>query len=364
MLCAVLFAACEKSQIPPPTVDHPTKSAPAPVLSPQTEANREDVKISVRDEVEAFNLRQRKLLDALLSQIGTPGFGSDFVELAAKAGMANDLTFSGNVAAIVAEKCSTAEIASLLKAWPDGGKTVFAQQVVEARAAAQGFDAAIDLLKVYPATTDAEKSARLQSFQKLGKVIASADVDACLNWVQSESLSNEDKARAQLGLYNVLLNDVSAGKRESLERALTLVTDGALEDRLYALGFDHISQSDPAKAREWILNIETDKPLLADRAIVEKATQAESTAYINALYDRGYSSRGDFAFTAYAKSIAERSPRESLEWIAMQLPELPKEDAIAFAAANWAQRNKQEAIEWARTFRDRSVAEAALKWMR
>lgn len=272
----------------------------------------------------------------------------------------NDTTLIWNVAELLAGSYMDEEILNLVKYWPEGlGRFTMVPTFLRELTKQHGIERAEQFYAKLPRNSQADLKTAALASDVLAELLFSHDAAKGISWMESLP-EGMDRREARSGILNKIQEDLTTGDRKSLDTALAIVNSDFLAGGLYRMGYEFLSKTDPRGAAAWVLAIDENQPLEADKLVIKESSPVDAISYINKLYEANFNSRADSALASFAKAYADNQPQNALEWLASMPPGPVRDQGIADAAASWSTKNLTAAENWAKNFPDRKVAAMAL----
>lgn len=226
-----------------------------------------------------------------------------------------------------------------------------------------GFEAAASLL----ASVQEEKDimGKGGASKTLAKWIIQHDVPKAMEWVKTVPEEDYQLFYAIHTIQAVIQMDLESGDRTTLDAALAAVDHPQMADLLYETGYEFLHKSDPELADQWLLTIEEDRALEADRHLVRESSHEKAVDFINTLYESGMNTRGDAALFRFAQKYeVTGSPQAVLEMIRDFPRGAGRERIVRQMAAEWSHKNPESALHWAESFPNREIAAEVAQYAR
>lgn len=276
----------------------------------------------------------------------------------------NDDKFVSDVANFISQNYTDNALLSVIKYWPEGsGRNELAPALIREISKNHGIDKAEKFYTNLPRISEIDVRIAMNAGTALSEIIVNADCIKGIEWVENISDKNERTA-AIGGMSQAISLELENGRRGMLDSALSVVHSDEVADYLYSLGYTYLSETDMSGAIDWLLSINENRPIFADKLIVSKLPIPDAILYLNELYALGWDKRADPALQSFTGEYANKqSPQAALEWLAGVPPGSARDNAIRQASFMWSTQDISAAKKWAESFPDKSVTKPALEFL-
>ena len=168
----------------------------------------------------------------------------------------------------------------------------------------------------------------------------------CLTWAQSLA-SEQLRRHAYQGVYTHISRLGAEDRVSIINGILTchLELDSTLEAYLNVIGIAAVLETNPDKAREWLLATDDASSAAADEKFVASAQPSDVSAFVQALYQREATNRADAALLMYLNRMAVHAPLETANWLQQIEGDVPAA-AITTLVMVWAASDRPAAERW------------------